>query len=401
MREPTSTSDDFQPPVPPPPALPPPAAPAPPPPPRGWGRRWLSIAASVVGALLVVVIVAGFFIRLPYVIISPGSANSLDDSVITIKGAPTYGSAGNLLYLTVRVSNRDPNLWKYLLATLDDDVDVEPRANVVGCLSDADNLRFNANLMSQSQDEATKVALERLGYAVTVTERTLVVTEVCRGAPAYDTLHVGDAIVSIGDAPIADGDAVSAAMEQFRPGDAIPVRILREGAELVVDVPTGRIVTDASSPTGRRCVAARSGTDAGDPCFGIALQTYVDYHFPVAVEFDLARVGGPSAGLSFALAIVDDLTPGDLTGGQRVAITGAIAPDGSVQPVGGVEQKAITARHQRVDLMLVPRAEVAEARRGAGDVPVVGVDTLDDALAALHRHGGTAVPPPTTTAARS
>ena len=82
-------------------------------------------------------------------------------------------------------------------------------------------------------------------------------------------------------------------------------------------------------------------------------------------------------------------------------MTGAIAPDGTVEPVGGVEQKAITARHQGVDLMIVPRSELADARKGAGDLRVIGVDSLDGALTALQRHGGVPVPPPTTTAARS
>jgi PDZ domain-containing protein len=134
---------------------------------------------------------------------------------------------------------------------------------------------------------------------------------------------------------------------------------------------------------------------------GIVTQAFVDYRFPIDVRIDTARVGGPSAGLAFTLAIIDDLTPGSLTGGERVAVTGTISPDGKVGPVGGVEQKAITARTNGVQLMLVPKAEVRDARRGAGDVRVVGVDTIDEALAALQDAGGAAVPPTTTSAARS
>jgi PDZ domain-containing protein len=133
----------------------------------------------------------------------------------------------------------------------------------------------------------------------------------------------------------------------------------------------------------------------------MVVQSFVQYDFPIEVNFDLARVGGPSAGLAFTLAIIDDLTPGDLTGGKRIAVTGAIAADGSVLPVGGVEQKAITARNDDVDLMLVPRAEARQARRGADDLRVVGVRTIDDALAALEAAGGAPVPPPTSTPARS
>ncbi|MFI5046391.1 MAG: PDZ domain-containing protein [Acidimicrobiia bacterium] len=390
MREPTSTSDD-------------PPAPAGPPP-RNERSRRRRIAATVgwtVGALLLVVVLAGFFVHLPYVIISPGSATPLDQSVVTIEGAPTYGSAGNLLYLTVRVSGSDPNVWKYLTASIDPDQQVVKREAVVGCLSDADNVRYNADLMSQSQDDATKVALERLGYTVTASAPRLTVIEACRGVPAAGALQVGDEIVAIDGKSVTDGAALAAAVRTFEPGHPIPVTVVRDGETRTVDVPTGEFVPDKRAGSGARCAAPGVKGGTGEPCFGILLQSFVDYQFPIDVKFDLARIGGPSAGLAFTLAIIDDLTPGDLTGGARVAVTGTIAPDGTVGPVGGVEQKAITARHQGVDLMIVPRAELKDARAGAGDVRVVPVDSLDGALAALQRHGGAAVPPPTTTAARS
>jgi PDZ domain-containing secreted protein len=110
---------------------------------------------------------------------------------------------------------------------------------------------------------------------------------------------------------------------------------------------------------------------------------------------------GPSAGLAFTLAIIDDLTPGNLTGGKRVAVTGTITSDGLVGPVGGVEQKAITARHNGVSLMIVPKSELKDARQGAGNIRVVGVDTIDEALAALEKAGGSPVPPASPVAARS
>ena len=130
-------------------------------------------------------------------------------------------------------------------------------------------------------------------------------------------------------------------------------------------------------------------------------EPFVTYHFPIDVKIDTQKVGGPSAGLAFTLAIIDDLTPGDLTGGRRVAVTGTINPDGTVGPVGGVEQKAITARHNDVSMMIVPKQELKDARAGAGNLKVVGVDTIDDALAALQTAGGAAVPPASAVAARS
>jgi PDZ domain-containing protein len=147
-------------------------------------------------------------------------------------------------------------------------------------------------------------------------------------------------------------------------------------------------------------VAVRRPTP-GTPCLGISTELFTSYQFPIDVQINTERVGGPSAGLAFTLAVIDDLTPGALTGGRRVAVTGAIAPDGSVGEVGGVEQKAITARTNGIQLMIVPKAEVKDARRGAGNVPVVGVSTIDDALSALQKAGGAPVPPPPSTAARS
>jgi PDZ domain-containing protein len=98
------------------------------------------------------------------------------------------------------------------------------------------------------------------------------------------------------------------------------------------------------------------------------------------------------------LSILDELTPGNLTGGKRDAVTGEIDSDGRVLPIGGVGQKAVAARHQRAQLFIVPFSEVAEARSRSGSLPVVGVKTLDDALKALRAAGGDALPPVKSTA---
>jgi PDZ domain-containing protein len=100
-------------------------------------------------------------------------------------------------------------------------------------------------------------------------------------------------------------------------------------------------------------------------------------------------VGGPSAGLAFSLGVIDVLTPGELTGGERVAVTGTIDGNGDVGPVGGVAQKTAVVVDEGYDVFLVPRSEVEVARRRAGDhVRVVGVDTLREALDALESLGG-------------
>src|SRR5262249_4473698 len=108
------------------------------PPPRRRRHSVLGIALSVVGVLLAVVIIAGFFIHLPYVIIAPGEATPLDQRVVTINGVPTYDHHGNVVFLTVQVSNHDPNVWRLVASWLDPDRDVVKRENAVGCLSDTE-----------------------------------------------------------------------------------------------------------------------------------------------------------------------------------------------------------------------------------------------------------------------
>ncbi len=163
--------------------LPPPPG-EPPKPTTGRRHTVLAVVLSAFGVLLVIVIVAGFLIHLPYVIISPGSATPLDSSVVQIEGATTYPHGGNVLFLTVRVSTQDPNVWRLVTSWLDPDRDVEKRSTVVGCLSDDENRAFNTELMDQSQNDAKYVALTHLGYEVPADPVQVRVIEVCRDAPA-------------------------------------------------------------------------------------------------------------------------------------------------------------------------------------------------------------------------
>lgn len=367
------------------------------PPDRRTGRRHtvLAVVLSAVGVLLVTVVVAGFLIHLPYVIISPGSATPLDASVVQIEGATTYPHGGNVLFLTVQVSTHDPNVWRVVTSWLDPDRDVEKRSSVVGCLSDAQNQAFNTDLMDQSQNDAKYVALTRLGYSVPANPVQIRIIEVCRDAPASGALQPGDRILAVDGHDVTDVSEVGRLVQGHQPGDSVSVTYERDGATRTARVRAGRASAD-----GRKCVSAR-GSTTGRTCLGVTSQEFVTYQFPVDITINTQLVGGPSAGLAFTLAIIDDLTPGDLTGGKRVAVTGTINADGSVGEVGGVSQKAITARTNGVQMMIVPKSEVKDARRGAGNLRVVGVDTVDEALAALQKAGGAEVPPPSTTAARS
>lgn len=374
----------------------------PPPPPleppdRRSGRRHtvLAVVLSVLGVLLVTVVVAGFLIHVPYVIISPGSATPLDSSVVQIDGATTYPHGGDVLFLTVQVSTHDPTVWRVVTSWLDPNRDVEKRSAVVGCLTDAQNAAFNTELMDQSQNDAKYVALTRLGYTVPVNPVQVRVVEVCRDAPAHGELGTGDQVLAVDGTDVTSAAGVGSLVRQHHPGERVSITYDRNGVTGTATITAGKYAKD-----GRTCVPAK-GSTSGSVCLGVSTQEFVTYQFPINVKINTQLVGGPSAGLAFTLAIIDDLTPGSLTGGKRVAVTGTIEPNGSVGEVGGVEQKAITARANGVKLMIVPKQEVADARHGAGGVRVVGVANINQALSALHAAGGAEVPPPSTTVARS
>lgn len=339
---------------------------------RRVGRR-IVVIVSIVAGLAVAVIVVGFLITLPYVIVEPGSATPLTD-VVSVEGAPTYDHDGELLFLTVSVSRGRPNVWEYVAASLGPDAKIFSEEDFFGDTTPAEDRRANEIAMDASQLLATFVALQELGYEVQITGTGATVRSLQPDSPADGRLRFDDVIVAV------DGEAVELAEDV-----GTLVRARAPGEVVVFTVERGEETLDVSVTT----VAADGGPFEGEAFVGIGLETAnLDFEFPVDVEIDPGSVGGPSAGLAFTLAVLDELSPGDLTGGDDIAVTGTILRDGSVGEVGGVTQKAVAARRAGARLMLVPESEAAEARERAGDMAVVGVADLTDALDALVRLGG-------------
>ncbi|MBM3672729.1 MAG: PDZ domain-containing protein [Actinobacteria bacterium] len=359
---------------------------------RQQARRTIGIVAL---AVLAVAVVAANFVRVPYVIISPGDATPLTEDVVSVKGVETHEHSGELLFLTVRVSNRDPSVWRWLFAELDSDVTVTKKEAVIGCASYEANAELQNILMLESQDIAKTVALQRLGYDVVEQSSRVVITEVLCDGPSEGLLELGDELVAIESSPVSSLEDVRPLIQAHRPGETITVTVRRDHQEQDVDVRLGKEPRLPTPSSTTEPLPPRGST------LGIVSQQITEEQFPFVIDIDTQRVSGPSAGLAFTLAIIDDLTEGELTGGKRVAVTGSILPDGGVQPVGGVEQKTVAARRSGAALMLVPacpepvprNCEAVLARAHAEGMRVVIVETIDDALEALERFGGDPIPP--------
>lgn len=203
-------------------------------------------------------------------------------------------------------------------------------------------------------------------------------TRACR------VLKVGDVIVSIdvGDGPqIVDVlSRVSEIVSAVSPGDSATIEVTS------LDGTTRQVtVTLIASPD-----------DANRTIVGFSARDTRTVSLPFKVNIDTDRIGGPSAGLSFTLALIDQLTPGELMPAAGVAVTGTIAEDGSVGPIGALVQKSIAVKRSGARIFLVPtaqgEADIAEARAAVGDaVEIVPVATLTEALDALRERGGTAL----------
>ena len=331
--------------------------------------------------LLAVVGIAGARITLPYVIFSPGDATPVDD-YLKISGARSYQHSGSLLLLTVRVSNGRPNVWRFLQASFDDDSKVEGEDDYFGGTPRKTVDRQDVQQMQESQIAAQQAALTRLGYDVTVDSGAEII-KVVPGSPAATAgLKVGDVITSIDGKPTKGAADVGTIVRAQPVGSDFSVVVRRGDRDETV------AVTSAAAP---------DPPIKGKPYFGISAGTRIMHvDFPLKIKIATGDVSGPSGGLAFALTIIDDLTPGNLTGGKKIAVTGTIEPDGTVGDVGGVAQKTVAARAAGARLMIVPRVEVRDARSKAGDMKVIGVTTLDQALAALRSNGGAAIPARTT-----
>ena len=233
-------------------------------------------------------------------------------------------------------------------------------------VSDTQRRRSSLNEMSRSQLIAITVALRRLGEEVDIEAVGAEVVLVQPDAPADGELEVGDVIVEADGEDVTSTSDLQRAMSDLTPGDEASLTVERGEGERV-ELTLG---TRASDQDPDRAVV------------GVQVQDAEDFRFPVDIEIDAGAIGGPSAGLAFALNIVDELGD-DVDGGRTIVATGELTLDGDVLPIGGVKQKVIGAREAGADVFLVPERNAADAREAAEGLEIVGVSDFDAALSAL------------------
>ncbi|HLG01325.1 MAG TPA: S16 family serine protease [Acidimicrobiia bacterium] len=332
-------------------------------------RRVLRLLGGV--ALLAYSMVMLTLVPLPFITISPGSATDVLD-LIDVDGASTYEPEGKLLFLTVSLSQRI-TVIEALAAWSENGVEIIKEEVFTGNVDRDEVIRRNLLDMQRAEVTAVAVALTHLGFEIRTLGGGARVVGVVARLPAEGILQEEDVITAVdGKAVVFRSDAIEA-VRAHAPGESVQVSFRRGDEDHTAEIATVK-------------------NTEGFAQVGVNLAETFEFAFPFDVDIDTGQVGGPSAGLAFTLAIIDELTPGELTGGDVVAITGAIELDGSVTPVGGVEQKAAAARNAGAKLMIVPKGEAQAARSVVGTrMNVVEVTNLQEALDALAEHGGDAL----------
>ena len=321
---------------------------------------------------------------------TPASAQPVDDRIVFGELgdlAQQFPPDGDVYFVTVTEPSQSVLSW---FAGRDEPaIQFLTDEEKFGVQTPQQRRRFALESMRSSEQVAQFVALQRVGYDVSVEPGDVLIqdfvclesnedgTECITWSPSDDVLDPGDRILEVDGEPIDGVEDLGRILAGLQPGDVVPMRIDRpEEGQLDVDVE----LTVSPTEPDRTIVGF----------FPFDTRRVV---LPFELDIDTGSIGGPSAGLAFTLTLIDELTEGELTGGRNVAVTGTIELDASVGAIGGLRQKASAVAQSGVDVFIVPAAQgeedLAAAREAGGDdLEIITVATLDEALEALERLGG-------------
>ena len=325
--------------------------------------RPLNLAVAGAVALGVAIVVLLTSSSNEYLLV-PDKAHPLAD-IVRVPGAKPSDMRGGIYY--VDLLERKASFLERMFPSLREGATVVQHDELTPPgVTDRQRLEADRLDMRLSQQVASAVALRALGYDVRIRENGVRVALVYAQTHAAGKLRPDDVIVAADHKPVRSTLDLHEIIAHHKVGDVVPVTFIRDGTRRTVD-----ITTSADPFDDTRAVV------------GFQPQPALNVHVPFQIKFDLGDVGGPSAGLAFALQILEERGR-DVDHGYKVAATGVIAPDGSIGPIGGVKQKVIGARQAHVDVFLLPAGDnYREARKYAHGLRIVPVKTFQQALRAL------------------
>jgi PDZ domain-containing protein len=348
-----------------------------------WALPLLTIVWLVTGALI-----TSSLVKINYWEVAPGSAEEVASRFSFDKNALSqvtrYETSAPILFVTAYGSKL--SALDALVGVLDPDVDVLNREEKFGTIAPSEQRRLGFQAMASAKQIAEYVALNRLGYDVSIAYGKLIIERlVCEDAPrplsACLQLNPGDTITAFDGIEIPTLSDLMPIIADYSPGDVVEVTI------------TPHKTTDSVT---KKIELMVSPDDPDRTIIGVWPADTRTVDLPFEVDIDTDSIGGPSAGLSFTLALLDELTAGELTGGVKVAATGTIDGDESIGAIGALRQKTVAVKASGATVFLVPSAQTPEelsaARRVAGSkLRIVPVANLTEALKVLEELGGTVI----------
>jgi Lon-like protease len=329
-------------------------------------RRSATLLVAAVGVLIAIIVAV--VAPVPYVALTPGpTLNTLGSlsgkPLIEIKGHQTYPAKGNLNMVTVSFLGGPGthfNIFAALRAWLSPHDAVVPESEIFTPGQSSQQVaKEDTEEMADSQQTATAAALCQLNIAFRTVDTVQATVD---GMPAAAVLHPGDVIAAVNGTPVTCRADAGTLIRTRKPGTPVELTILRNGATEHVRLVTADV--------------------QGAPEIGV--QIVESFVFPFNVSISVGNIGGPSAGLMFALGIIDKITPDNLSGGRFIAGTGEIEANGTVDPIGGIQQKMVGAREAGATVFLTPAANCPNT---AGSVPpglrLIKVSSLAGTIADL------------------
>jgi PDZ domain-containing protein len=318
--------------------------------------------------LLIALLVGGSQLPVPYAELGPGptlDTLGVDQSgkeIIQLTGHAEDKTDGHLNLTTVSVRDR-LDLLAAMRGWLDPERAVVPREEIFPpgqTQQETDEKNTRDFVTSQNSAELAALAYRDL--------TKVVVSSVESDSPSYRKLSARDVITSVQGTEVGDVADLGKVLTATEPGTTVTVAYERAGRAGTTQITTAN-GTDESGAT--RAVLG----------VGVTLASTAPFKVKIALD---DRIGGPSAGLMFALGILEKLGPEDLTGGRFIAGTGQIDVSGKVGPIGGIPLKLIAAKDKGATVFLVPAGNCAEAmRRPPAGLQLVRVESLSGAVDAL------------------
>jgi PDZ domain-containing protein len=351
---------------------------------RLFGGRFGPLVTALLVAVAVLVVA---LIPTDYYIMRPGSAIELGP-MVNVEGGQK-DEKGVLMLTTVRMGKA--NVLGYLYAKADPYAELV-KETTIHSSSETDEQYNERELMEMknSQENAMIVAFRKAGLPVKVDEQGALVVFLVPDMPAKEQLEVGDVITKVNNQDIKNSSQLLAALKGKKAGETVKLTFLRDGQTKTADI---TLKAFPKAP-GEKVARAGIGIAYPDPD---GPTTKRNVEVPKKVEIQSQNIAGPSAGMMFTLEIYNQLTPGDLTKGYRIAGTGTIRADGTVGPIGGIEHKVRAADKMKADIFFAPDNPVppgskqhsnytdakAQAEKLGTDMKIVPVHKFDDAIAYL------------------